>query len=84
MSTILELKGITICVVGGISMLGGKGNILGTFVGTMVVCMISNLMNLMNIDTNAQPIVTGIIILVTSLIVSREVGKSRKHLVKEI
>ncbi|WP_302497010.1 ABC transporter permease [uncultured Flavonifractor sp.] len=79
-----EMTAITICVVGGISMLGGKGNILGTFVGTMVVCMISNLMNLMNIDTNAQPIVTGIIILVTTLIVSREVGKSRKHLVKEI
>ena len=79
-----EMTAITICVVGGVSMLGGKGNILGTFVGTMVVCMISNLMNLMNIDTNAQPIVTGIIILVTTLIVSREVGKSRKHLVKEI
>ena len=79
-----EMTAITICVVGGVSMLGGKGNILGTFVGTMVVCMIKNLMNLMNINTDAQPIVTGVIILATSLIVSREIGKGKKRLVKEI
>lgn len=79
-----EMTAITICVVGGVSMLGGKGNILGTFVGTMVVCMIKNLMNLMNINVDAQPIVTGIIILATSLIVSREIGKGKTRLVKEL
>ncbi|MDR1669298.1 MAG: ABC transporter permease [Oscillospiraceae bacterium] len=79
-----EMTAITICVIGGISMAGGKGGIVGTFVGTMVVCMINNLMNLMNINTDAQPIVTGVMILVTSLIVSREVTSKRRLLVKEI
>ncbi|HCC35150.1 MAG TPA: ribose ABC transporter permease [Ruminococcaceae bacterium] len=79
-----EMTAITICVIGGISMTGGKGSILGTFVGTMVVCMIKNLMNLMNINTDAQPIVTGAVILITSLIVSRELVNKRKKLVKEV
>lgn len=79
-----EMTAITICVIGGVNMAGGKGNILGTFVGTMVVCMIKNIMNLMNITTEAQPIITGAIILVSALIVSRDLLKDRKQLVKTI
>ncbi len=79
-----EMTAITICVVGGVSMNGGKGSIIGTFIGMMVVSIIKNLMNLMNIDTNGQPIVTGIIILVTALIVTREISGKRKKLIKDI
>lgn len=75
-----EMTAITICVIGGVSMLGGKGNVLGTFVGTMVVCMIKNIMNLMNITTEAQPIVTGVIILFSTLVVSREVSKGKRSI----
>lgn len=77
-----EMTAITICVVGGVSMNGGKGSIPGTFIGMMVVSIIKNLMNLMNIDTNGQPIVTGVIILVTALIVTREIsGKHKKQFI---
>lgn len=79
-----EMTAITICVIGGVNMLGGKGNILGTFVGTMVVSMIKNIMNLMNITTEAQPIVTGVIILISTLIVSREIKGSKKRLTTPI
>lgn len=74
-----EMTAITICVIGGVNMLGGKGNMLGTFVGTMVVCMIKNIMNLMNITTEAQPIVTGVIILISTLVVSREIKSTKRH-----
>lgn len=79
-----EMTAITICVVGGVSMKGGKGSIIGTLIGMMVVSIIKNLMNLMNIDTNGQPIVTGIIILITALIVSREIAGRNKKLIKEV
>ncbi|MGI6041572.1 MAG: ABC transporter permease [Candidatus Alectryocaccobium sp.] len=79
-----EMTAITVCVVGGVSMTGGKGSMIGTFIGLMVVSMIKNLMNLMNFDVNGQPIVTGIIILITTLIVSREIGNRRKKLIKDI
>lgn len=79
-----EMTAITVCVVGGVSMNGGKGSVLGTFIGLMVVSIIKNLMNLMNIDVNGQPIVTGVIILVTALIVTREIKGKRKKLVREV
>ena len=79
-----EMTAITVCVVGGVSMTGGKGSMIGTFIGLMVVSMIKNLMNLMNFDVNGQPIVTGIIILITTLIVSREIGNRRKKLIKDV
>lgn len=79
-----EMTAITVCVVGGVSMTGGKGTVTGTFVGLMVISIIKNLMNLMNINTNAQPIVNGVIILIVALIVSREMLGKRKSLVKQI
>ena len=53
-----EMTAITVCVVGGVSMNGGRGSILGTFIGLMVVSMIKNLLNLLNFDVNVQPIIT--------------------------
>lgn len=79
-----EMTAITICVVGGVSMNGGKGGVPGTFIGLMVVSMIKNLMNLMNIDVNGQPIVTGIIILATALVVTRKTKESNRKLVREV
>lgn len=79
-----EMIAITVCVVGGVSMTGGKGTVTGTFIGLMVISIIKNLMNLMNIDTNAQPIVNGVIILIVALIVSREMLGKRKSLVRQI
>lgn len=78
-----EMTAITVCVVGGVSMNGGRGSILGTFIGLMVVSMIKNLLNLLNFDVNGQPIITGVIILITALIVSHEISGRKKQPVKE-
>ena len=77
------MTAITVCVVGGVSMNGGRGSILGTFIGLMVVSMIKNLLNLLNFDVNGQPIITGVIILITALIVSHEISGRKKQPVKE-
>ena len=79
-----EMTAITVCVVGGVSMNGGRGTMLGTFIGLMVVSMIKNLLNLLNFDVNGQPIITGMIILITALIVSHEISGKKKQPVKEI
>ena len=79
-----EMTAITVCVVGGVSMTGGKGSMIGTFIGLMVVSIIKNLMNLMNFDVNGQPIVTGVIILVITLIVGQNIGNKQKRMVKDI
>ena len=50
-------------VVGGVSLFGGKGTILGAAIGATLVATISNLMNVMNVDSYWQPLVIGLIIL---------------------
>ena len=50
-------------VVGGVSLFGGKGSILGATVGATLVVTISNLMNVLNVDSYWQPLVIGLIIL---------------------
>lgn len=57
------LTTIASVVVGGTSMLGGEGGIIGTFIGAMVLSMITNIMNILLIDANWQNFVIGAAIL---------------------
>lgn len=60
----LELDAIAACVIGGTSTTGGKGRLWGTFLGALIMGIITNGMNLLNISTNWQLIVQGLIIIV--------------------
>ena len=59
---------ITAVVVGGISIYGGTGNVTGTIIGAGIVGILNNIMNLMNISSYWQDIVSGIVILLAVLI----------------
>jgi len=59
----LELDAIASCVIGGTSTAGGKGRLWGTFLGALIMGVITNGMNLLNISTNWQLIVLGLIII---------------------
>ncbi|TKC86799.1 ABC transporter permease [Trinickia terrae] len=63
-------------VVGGVSLFGGKGSIVGAAIGATLVATISNLMNVLNVDSYWQPLVIGLIILVG---VTFDTMRSRKH-----
>ncbi len=58
-----ELTAIASCVIGGIAMEGGKGNIIGTFFGTLIMGMIINIIQLTGISSYWEKAVTGMIIL---------------------
>lgn len=55
---------ITACVLGGCSMTGGKGKIFGAFLGALFVGMLSNGMTLLNINSNVQTIVKGVVLII--------------------
>ena len=57
-----EFKAITAVVIGGASLSGGSGSILGTIIGMLIVGLLSNGMTLLNIDAYLQQIVEGIVI----------------------
>lgn len=61
--TEFEFTAITGCVVGGTSISGGKGNILGAVIGTMLMASLDNGMSLLNLGATYQYIVKGAILL---------------------
>lgn len=63
-----ELHVITAVVIGGTSLTGGRGTIIGTVIGALIFGTLSNGMNLMNVNSNWQLIVTGQILLGASLL----------------
>lgn len=71
----MELDAIAACVLGGTSLTGGRGTIIGTVIGALIIAVLSNLMSLMNIDYFVSLIVKGIVIL---LAVGIDVYKNKK------
>jgi ribose/xylose/arabinose/galactoside ABC-type transport system permease subunit len=63
-----ELQCIAAVVVGGTSLMGGRGSILGTFVGALLIGVLNNLMNLLNVQSYAQEVVLGAVILIAVLL----------------
>ncbi len=58
-----ELTAIASVVIGGASMTGGVGTVGGVLVGTLVMGLIGNVMNLLNVSIYWQQIIKGMIIL---------------------
>ena len=57
------LQTVAAVVIGGTSMLGGEGGIIGTVFGGILLTVIINIMNLLGTSSLAQPMVVGIVIL---------------------
>jgi D-xylose transport system permease protein len=65
---LLELDAVTAVVIGGTSLAGGRGSVVGTVLGTLVFATLANGMNHLHIDSNWQMIFTGSILLIAVLI----------------
>jgi ribose/xylose/arabinose/galactoside ABC-type transport system permease subunit len=59
-----ELQAIASVVIGGTSLAGGAGTILGTFLGSLFMAMISNGMTLIKVSPFWQQLVLGIVLLI--------------------
>ncbi len=66
MGLLRELHVITAVVIGGTSLSGGRATMVGTLLGALVFGTLSNGMNLLNLNSNWQLILTGLILLSAS------------------
>ena len=57
------LESIAAVVVGGTSLMGGRGSIIGTFFGALIIGLLYNAMNLLGVDSYLQKVVLGAVIL---------------------
>ncbi len=74
----LELDIIAAVVIGGASLSGGRGTILGTVIGTMLISFLRNGCTLLGISTNLQLIVIGVIIIAAVAVDQMAQSKSRE------
>ncbi|PFN99579.1 ribose ABC transporter permease [Bacillus sp. AFS076308] len=64
----LELTVIAAVVIGGTSLFGGQGNILGTILGVILISLVSNAINLLSVPPAWDSLVQGSVILVAALL----------------
>lgn len=70
--------------MGGTSAAGGSGGILGTFVGALVITIVTNCMNLLAVPSEWRDAIIGVLIIVTVLIdsvVNNRMAKRKKALI---
>ncbi|MFM2081779.1 MAG: Ribose transport system permease protein RbsC [Verrucomicrobiota bacterium] len=73
----LELDIIAAVVIGGASLSGGRGTVLGTIIGTLLISFLRNGCTLLGISTNVQLIVIGAIIVVAVAVDQTARGKAK-------
>ena len=64
----MELQAIAACIIGGVSLFGGSGSILGTLIGCMFLTVLENGMIMAHISGYWQQAVVGLIIIVAIVI----------------
>lgn len=67
MGEMFELDAIAAVVVGGTSLMGGRGHILGTLLGVIIVAVLSNVLTLLNINPDYQGLVKGAVIVIAAM-----------------
>ena len=63
-----EMDAIAATILGGTSMQGGKGSIIGTVIACFILNIMKNGLTLLSISTHYQEILTGLILLISVLI----------------
>jgi ribose transport system permease protein len=72
-----ELPVIAAAIIGGTSLLGGEGTVLGAVLGAAIIGVLENGMVLLNVNPYAQQAVTGTVII---LAVSLDIWQKRRRL----
>ncbi len=73
------LPAIAAVLIGGTSLFGGVGTVSGTLVGALILTLVLNGMNLLTIDANWQPLLTGTIVILAVFFdtLTRRAGEGR-------
>jgi len=64
----MELDAIAAVVIGGTSLMGGRGKVLGTLVGVLFFAYLTNILNLAGSQTQHQQVVTGLTIVIAVIL----------------
>jgi D-xylose transport system permease protein len=60
--TLMELDAIAACVIGGTSLMGGRGKVAGALLGALVMASLDNGMSLLSVENATQYIIKGAVL----------------------
>ncbi len=66
---------IAAAIIGGTSLAGGKGSVLGAVIGSLLMALLNNALILINLGAPEQLIVRGVIIVIAVIVSSRQAGR---------
>lgn len=72
-----DTDAIAACIIGGASFMGGKGTMLGTMVGALIIAVLRNGFTLLSAPSSIQNIVLGLVIIAVFIDVTRERMEAR-------
>ena len=75
----LELKAIGATVIGGVPITGGTGNIFGTFLGVLLIGVISNMLNLSRVNPYFQEIAYGALVILSVAVSYLRIGGRKEY-----
>lgn len=64
----MEMDVIAACVIGGVSLTGGRGSVLGVFLGALTMAILGNALPLINVSSFVQDAIKGLIIIVAVIL----------------
>ena len=68
----LDLDAIAAVVIGGTSLMGGSGTVVGSMIGAIILSTLVNILGLLNIQSEYQAILKGVIIILAVIIQQRK------------
>lgn len=76
-----EMSVISAVVLGGVSLNGGRGNVLGVLIGAFILSVLANGMVLMDVNTFYQDVIRGIILILAVFLDARRTESAKRHLI---
>lgn len=76
----MEMDVIAACVLGGVSLVGGRGGIIGAVLGTALMTIVSNSLILLGVSTQWSRVFTGVIIIVGTAVSAIQEQRRKKKL----
>ena len=70
-SEVYNVYSMAAVVMGGTSFAGGEGNVFGSFLGSLVIAVLLNIMNILRVDAYFQYTILGLILMIVTFIISR-------------
>ena len=64
----LELSAIAAAVIGGTSLMGGRGSIVGAFIGVLIISVLQNGLAQLGVSEPVKRLITGLVIILAVLL----------------